>query len=109
MKHIARAHRHYPAQVLDAKTHEGLRSKWPGFNAKAHRNGRSVPTGCCKTVEYGFLGGGFIQMKRLRIKLRRKPLYIFRGDRNLAGFETHPQRQVVEPLDHFCFASSELR
>jgi hypothetical protein len=73
-------------------------SKWPQC---ANRS--------CKTFEYGFLGGGFIQMKRLRIELRSKPLYIFRRDRNLAGFETHPQRQVVEPLDHFCFASSELR
>ncbi len=40
------------------------------------------------------------KMKRLRIELRRKPLYILRGDRNLSRFEAHPQRQIIEPLDH---------
>jgi hypothetical protein len=30
-------------------------------------------SGCCKPFEYGFLGSSLIQMKRLRIELRRKP------------------------------------
>jgi hypothetical protein len=69
----------------------GLGSKWPDFNDKIHRNGRSVPTRCCEPFEYGFLGGGFIQMERLRIEFGREPLNLFHGDRHLAGFETHSQ------------------
>jgi hypothetical protein len=74
-----------------AKTHERLGSKWSDFNDKTHRNGRSVPTRCCEPFEYGFLGGAFIQMERLRIELGREPLDLFLGDRHLAGFETHSQ------------------
>jgi len=50
-----------------------------------------VPTRCCEPFEYGFLGGAFIQMERLRIELGREPLDLFLGDRHLAGFETHSQ------------------
>jgi hypothetical protein len=73
MKHIARAHRHYPTQVVDAKTRERMWSKRPGVNAKAHRNGSGVPSGRCKPFEYCFLGSSLVQVKRLRIELRRKP------------------------------------
>jgi len=53
------------------------------LNAKAHRNGCGVPTGCYKPFEHGFPGGGFVQMERLWIELGGKPQNIRLGDRSL--------------------------
>ena len=42
MEHVARPYRQHPAQVIDAKPHEWVRSKGPDFNREAHRDGRDV-------------------------------------------------------------------
>ena len=68
MEYVARPYRQHPAQVIDAKPHERMRSEWPDFNREAHRNGRRVPTRCRESFERCFLSGGFIQMERLRIE-----------------------------------------
>jgi hypothetical protein len=46
------------------------------------------------------LGGGFVEVERLRIELRRETLDVFGGDDDLRAFETHPKFQIVEPFDH---------
>ena len=91
MEYVARPYRQHPAQVIDAKPHEWVRSEGPDFNREAHRNGRRVPTGCRKPLEHCFLSRGFIQVERLRIKFGRKPLNVFLSDRNFAASETQPE------------------
>src|ERR1700742_4794810 len=77
-----------------------MRPEWADLNGKVHRDRSRVPSRSGKPFEGRLLGGGLVQMKRLRIELGREPLDVFPGDRDLAALEPHPELQVVEPLDH---------
>jgi hypothetical protein len=50
-----------------------------------------MPTRRCEPIEYGSLGGGFVQMERLRVEFSSKTLYVVRGDLNFFTLKTHAQ------------------
>jgi hypothetical protein len=70
------------------------------FNQQPHCNCGCVPSRCRKALEKCFGGGVFIQMHRLRVKLRCEALDVWGSDPGFTSLELHPNGKVVKPLDH---------
>jgi hypothetical protein len=100
MERIAGAHRRHPAQLVDAHPYQGMRTERPDLDGQVHGDRSRMPSGSRETFEWRFRRRGFVQMHRLRIVFRGETFDVAFGDLHASALETHPQRQIVEPLDH---------
>src|SRR6202022_1584483 len=104
MEDIVRSDRQHPTKAVNAKTNQGMRAKRASFHTKAHCDGGRVPSRCCQAFENCFSGSFVVQMEWLRIELGSDLLDIIFRDLDFLTLETHPQRQIFEPFDHYPFA-----
>src|SRR4051794_7973703 len=72
----------------------------PNLDGEVHGDRSRMPPRSRETFEYRFCGSGVVQMHRLRIIFRSETFDVGFGDLYVSAPETHPQRKVVEPLDH---------
>jgi hypothetical protein len=72
----------------------------PNLDGEVHGDRSRMPPRSRETLEYRFCGSGVVQMHRLRIIFRSETFDVGFGDLYVSALETHPQRKVVEPLDH---------
>jgi hypothetical protein len=100
MEDIVRPDRQHPAKIVNPEAYQGMWAKRAKFHTKAHGDGGGVPSRCCKTLEDRFSGSVIVQMKWLRVELRREILDVIFQDLDGLTFKSHSQGQIFEPLDH---------
>src|SRR4029077_5219739 len=70
------------------------------LHREPHRQRRGVPPRRVEALEGGVLCGLVIEVKRLRIELRREALDVGFRDVSLPALEAHAHLEILEPLDH---------
>src|SRR5579871_2045363 len=100
MERVARPHRFYPAQLVNACAKQRMRPERPRRQCEPHRDRGGMPAGSGKPAENGVPRRLVIEMKRLRIELAGKAQDFFPGDGLALARKAHTDLQVVEPFNH---------
>ncbi len=70
--------------------------KWKTLDHQTHRRGGRVPPAGCEPAKNAALGSRFVQVKGLRIELRRKRFHANRIHVVRVGSEALPDAQIVQ-------------
>src|SRR6185312_5201339 len=80
----------------------------PNLDGEVHGDRSRMPSRSRETLECRFCRSGFVQMHRLRIIFRSETFDVAFGDLHGSALETHPQRKIVEPLNHRVLLQADL-